>query len=60
MVVKTSIKTAGWVALNWVCMVFGLMADCRDGMMVILMIASMAACVAVRAAKMTAADIAVN
>ena len=60
MVAKAAVKTAGWVAFNWVCEVFGLMADCQDRRMTMLLFASRAAWVAVGAANRKANYIVVN
>ena len=60
MAANTAVKTAGWVTLNWVCEVFGLMADCRDGKVVMLLFAAGATWVYVRAAKRTLNYISVN
>ena len=60
MAAKAAVKTAGWVTLNWVCEVFGLMADCPEGKMALLLFAAGATWVSVRAAKRTSNYISVN
>ena len=60
MAAKAAVKTAGWVTLNWVCEVFGLIADGRDGKVVMLLFAARATWVYVRADKRTLNYISVN